>query len=361
MAQARPGFRESRACAFAARWGQRAPGNKRLTLDRSPGPEHRDVAVGVLRRADGAVLLGRRRAGGHLAGYWEFPGGKLDTGETPRAALARELREELGVDIADAQPLIRHRHHYPASADHPERQVALHTFEVTAWRGEPRGQQGQALRWSRPDDIDPAELPAANGPLLAAARLPEVYAISAECIGDLDEYLTHIDRWAKHGVRLACLRSPNLDASSYRLLAQRALERARRCGITLLLHGDAALAAALGADGVHLPGAALDALRERPLPASRWLAASCHNARQLAQAARIGCDFAVLSPVAATASHPGQAPLGWPRFAALADGAGMPVYALGGMTPADLATARSNGARGVAIMRALWTSPRQMA
>ena len=320
----------------------------------------RDVAVGVLRRADGAVLLSRRLAGSHLAGCWEFPGGKLDAGETPPAALARELREELDIELTAAQPLIRHRHHYPASADHPERQVVLHTFEVTAWHGEPRGLQGQALRWSQPDDIDPAELPAANGPLLAAARLPDVYAISAECTGDLDEYLDHIDQWARHGVRLGCLRSPNLDAGSYRLLAQRALERARRCGITMLLHGDAALAETLGADGVHLPGAALEALCERPLAASRWLAASCHNAQQLAQAARIGCDFAVLSPVAATASHPDQAPLGWPRFAALAGVAAMPVYGLGGMTPADIATARSNAARGVAIMRALWAAPRPL-
>lgn len=312
------------------------------------------VAVGVLRRANGDVLLGQRKAGTHLAGCWEFPGGKLEPGETPQAALARELREELGIEIVAAQPLIRHRHHYPASADHPARQVVLHTFEVTTWHGEPRGVQGQALRWAQPDTIDPTSLPPANGPLLTAARLPDLYAISAEYTGDLDAYLAHIDHWATHRVRLACLRSPSLDPAAYCQLAEHALAHARHHGIVLLLHGDAELALELGAAGVHLPGRVLAATDERPVPPSLWLAASCHDASQLEQAARIGCDFAVLSPVAATASHPGREPLGWPRLGELAEVATMPVYALGGMILADVATARASGARGAALVRGLW-------
>ena len=317
-----------------------------------------DVAVGVLRRSDGAVLLSHRPAGTHLAGCWEFPGGKLEAAETPKDALQRELREELGVEVTAAQPLIRHRHHYPATPGHAGRCVVLHTFEVTAWQGEPRGLQGQALRWCRPDDIDPAVLPPANGPLLAAARLPSIYAISAEFAEPMDAYLAHIDRWAERGVRLACLRSPGLGAVAYRRLAERALKQTRRLGIALLLHGDAALAEELGAAGVHLPGAQLAGTTRRPIASSKWLAASCHDAAQLAQAARIGCDFAVLSPVAATASHPGQEALGWRRFGDLADGATMPVYALGGMGESDVATARQHGARGVAVVRALWQGGR---
>ena len=312
------------------------------------------IAVGVLRRADGAVLLSQRRAGSHLAGCWEFPGGKLETGETPPAALARELREELGIDVVTAEPLIRHHHHYPASVDHPARHVVLHTFEVTAWHGEPRARQGQALRWAQPDAIDPSDLPPANGPLLTAARLPDLYAISAEYSGDLDEYLAHIDHWAARGVRLACLRSPGLDAASYRDLAEHALARARRHGIALLLHSDATLAMELGAAGVHLPGRVLADTAGRPVPPPRWLAASCHDAAQLAHAARIGCDFAVLSPVAATASHPGQEPLGWQRFEELVETARLPVYALGGMAELDTSNARTHGGRGIAAQRALW-------
>ena len=312
------------------------------------------VAVGVLRRADGDVLLSRRLTGTHLAGYWEFPGGKLEPGETPQAALARELREELGIEIIAAQPLIRHRHHYPASADHPARQVVLHTFEVTAWHGEPRGLQGQALRWAQPDTIDPTSLPPANGPLLTAARLPDLYAISAEYTGDPDTYLAHIDHWADRGVRLACLRSPALEPAAYRRLAERALAHTRRHGIALLLHGDAALAMELGAAGVHLPGRALAATAKRPVPQSLWLAASCHDAPQLEKAAHMGCDFAVLSPVAVTASHPTREPLGWHHFAELVEPADLPLYALGGVTPEDTLIARGHGARGIAALRALW-------
>ncbi|MGE0811077.1 MAG: Nudix family hydrolase [Immundisolibacter sp.] len=312
------------------------------------------VAVGVLRRADGDVLLSQRMAGTHLAGYWEFPGGKLEPGETPQAALARELREELGIEIVAAEPLIRHRHHYPAGANHPARQVVLHTFEITAWNGEPRGVQGQALHWAQPDTIDPGSLPPANGPLLTAARLPDLYAISAEYTGAPDAYLAHIDHWATRGVRLACLRSPGLDSAAYRHLAEHALARARQHGIALLLHGDAALAMELGAAGVHLPGRVLAATTKRPVPQSLWLAASCHDASQLEKAAHIGCDFAVLSQVAVTASHPGQPPLGWQRFKHLVDASGLPVYALGGVRQEDATMSRSMGGRGIAAQRSLW-------
>ena len=312
-----------------------------------------DVAVGVLRRGDD-ILLTRRLAGTHLAGYWELPGGKFEPGETARQALLRELHEELGITATAVRALIRHRHRYA------ERTVCLHAFEVTAWQGEPRGQQGQALRWARPDAIDPAELPPADGPLLTAARLPDVYAISGEYAGDLDDFLRRVARLAEAGVRLLCLRSPALDSATYARLARAAQALARPAGMTLLLHGaDPALptlAAELGA-GFHLPARRLAALESRPLPAGLWCAASCHDAAELALAARLGCDFAVLSPVAPTASHPGAAVLGWSGFAALVEQAALPVYALGGMRPQLADIARAHGGQGVAVLRGLWQAP----
>jgi 8-oxo-dGTP diphosphatase len=317
-----------------------------------------EVAVGVLRRGDGAVLLGRRPAGGHLAGYWEFPGGKLEAGETPLQALARELHEELGIVVDAAAPLVRRHHHYPASADHPERRVVLHTFEVTAWHGEPRGRLGQALRWSAPHAIDPADLPAANGPLLTAVRLPDVYAISGGVDADREAFLQRVRRLPSRGVRLLCLRCPGLAPDAYRALAAAVIGVARPLGVAVMLHGDdaglAALAVTLGAAGVHLPARALRTGAGRTLPGALWLAASCHDADELAAAAAAGCDFAVLSPVAVTASHPQQAPLGWARFEALLETAALPVYALGGMRPDDAALARRHGGRGVAVLRAVW-------
>lgn len=316
------------------------------------------VAVGVLRRASGEILLSRRLTGAHLAGYWELPGGKFEPGETAEQALQRELREELGIAVLTARPLIRHRHHYAASDDHPARQVVLHAFEITAWQGEPRGLQGQALRWAVADSIDPAALPPADGPLLVAARLPDVYAISGDFDGDQAAFLGRVERLAARGVRLLCLRCPGLAPDVYRTLALAVLGLARPAGMQVLLHGAADslidLVPRLGAAGVHLPARAVAGLTRRPLPVGLWCAASCHDAAELVQAARVGCDFAVLSPVAPTASHPDQLPLGWARFAELTDVAALPVYALGGLRPADLATARRHGGQGVAAVRELW-------
>ncbi len=308
------------------------------------------VAVGVLRR-EGAILVTRRLADTHLAGYWEFPGGKFEPGETPHQALVRELHEELGITALTARPLIRHRHPYPT------RDVVLHTFEVTAWQGEPRGRQGQALRWLPADIIDPAELPPADGPLLTAARLPGLYAISGDFDGDHADFLGRVERLIAAGVRLLCLRCPDLDADTYRALAAVVLSLARPGGMQVLLHGAAAWAPRLAAElgvGIHLPARAVAGLDHRPVPAGVWCAASCHKAEELAQAAHVGCDFAVLSPVAVTASHPDQAPLGWARFAELVDSAALPVYALGGMRPEQATTAREHGGQGVAVLRGLW-------
>jgi 8-oxo-dGTP diphosphatase len=108
------------------------------------------------------------------------------------------------------------------------------------------------------------------------------------------------------------------------------------------------------ADGVHLDSTRLMSARSRPVPGTCWLAASCHDARELAQAMRIGADFVVLSPVAATPDHAQAPPLGWQRFASLVEGVNLPVFALGGMGPEHLDDAWQHGAQGIAAIRALW-------
>src|SRR6185312_8528944 len=119
----------------------------------------------------------------------------------------------------------------------------------------------------------------------------------------------------------------------------------------LLVNHDIELARELGV-GVHLRAAQLRELRERPLPRDAWVGVSCHDAAELDLAAGLGADFATLSPVRATASHPHAAPLGWERFAQLVEDARLPVYALGGVGPGDLDHARAAGAQGVAGIRA---------
>ncbi|HUN91231.1 MAG TPA: NUDIX domain-containing protein [Burkholderiaceae bacterium] len=128
-----------------------------------------DVAVGVLIRPDRAVLLADRPAGKPYAGYWEFPGGKIEKGETPAVALARELHEELGIEVeaADCLPWVVYEH------DYPHAYVRLHFQRVTRWRGEPRPREGQRLMFLAPGAPPPQPLlPAAQPALgwLAAGR-----------------------------------------------------------------------------------------------------------------------------------------------------------------------------------------------
>jgi len=131
------------------------------------------VVAGVLTDAGGRVLLAQRPAGKHLAGGWEFPGGKLDAGEARRHGLYRELAEELGVAALHAHPLIRVRHRYP------QRTVLLDVWVVTRYRGVPAGRDGQRLRWCRRSALQRADLLAADRPVIAALRLPERLTASA--------------------------------------------------------------------------------------------------------------------------------------------------------------------------------------
>lgn len=311
------------------------------------------VMAGVLRDAQGRVLLAQRPVGKHLAGLWEFPGGKLEPGEHPQRALARELHEELGIHLesADGVPLIRIPWHYG------ERGLLLDAWQFTRWQGTPVSLEGQALQWLSPSAVDPAILAPADRPILQALRLPSTYLITpADVTPDqATPWQLRLDAALQRGVRLIQLRLPRWPVEQVRALAARLQERTVQCEACLLLNSDIDGALALGAGvGVHLTSAQLAALADRPLPWTQVVGASCHDASQLGQAVRTGADFATLSPVSPTASHPEAAPLGWSRFQELAETAALPVYALGGMTPAQIDEARGHSGQGVAGIGAFW-------
>lgn len=296
----------------------------------------------------GRILLTRRAQHLHQGGLWEFPGGKLKSGEDTAQALRREIHEELGIEVLVHRPLIRISHAYP------DRTVLLDVQRVTNWRGEPRGMEGQPLSWVAPEALSDYPLPAADGPIVAAIRLPDQYLITPAELTDEEILLNHLTLRLQAGIRLLQLRLPRLAPDRYQMLAQRIATLCRRYSARLMLNAPASWVEACGADGVHLSARRLLACERRPLPANLWLAASCHDRQQLRHAARIGVDFAVLSPVLATASHPEAVPLGWARFQALVKEVAFPVYALGGMAPGMRDRAWSRGAQGVAAIRGLW-------
>ncbi|HEY9130880.1 MAG TPA: Nudix family hydrolase [Dyella sp.] len=308
------------------------------------------VMAGVLRDAEGRVLLAQRPPGKHLAGLWEFPGGKCEPGEAPEAALARELREELGISIESSIPLIRVPWRYERGA------LCLDTRIVECWQGEPASLEGQALRWQEPGAIDLAELAPADRPILQALRLPERYVITPAdaVVGERDAWRARIEAALEQGTRLLQLRFPVWPVEAVRELAAALLPAARAAGASLLLNGDIDGARELGI-GVQLKRKQLRACGdERPLPLGQLIAVSCHDADELTCAVAIGADFATLSPVLPTASHPGTEPLGWEHFAVLAESASLPVYALGGLATGHVAMAKEHGAQGVAGIRGFW-------
>ena len=131
-------------------------------------PPEIHVIAGALSDAQGRVLIAQRPRGRHMAGRWEFPGGKLAFGEDSYDGLRRELAEELGVVVREARPLIRLRH------DYPDRRVLLDVWQVTAYDGEPKSLESQALAWARPDELPSHDLLEADRAIVTALRLPRL-------------------------------------------------------------------------------------------------------------------------------------------------------------------------------------------
>ncbi len=304
------------------------------------------VAAGILFDPQGRVLLGQRPASKVYAGYWEFPGGKVESGESLRQALDRELKEELGIDVTQADPWMTQQF------DYPHARVRIRFFRVTAWQGELTALEHSALAWQHPGAFDLAPMLPANTPMLAALTLPAEYAISqSQALGEA-VFLAALEQRLQGGLRLLQLREPLLAPSDWPGWAAGVIERCHAKGAQVLVNSGAPAIVHAMADGLHLR--AVDLMRCRERPAARIVGASCHDAAELAQAARIGADFALIGPVLATPSHPGQNGIGWPEFGRLADQALLPVYAIGGLRSDDLPVARTHGAHGLALLSAAW-------
>ena len=306
-----------------------------------------EVAAAVLTQPDGRVLLAQRPPGKAYAGYWEFPGGKVEAGESLEAALARELHEELGIVVTRPCRWITRVFEYPHAT------VRLNFFRVFDWQGTPHPHEGQVFSWQLPDAVEVTPLLPANFPIVKALSLPPVLGIShAEALG-VDTFLARLDVALADGLRLIQLRDKTLPDDTRLQLARETVRRAHLQGARVLVNGPLDLARAAGADGIHLDSSAAARLTARPDCA--WVGVSCHDTAELLHAADLGADFALLSPVLPTQTHPGATTLGWAAFSALAAASPIPVYGLGGLGRDDVALAQSHGAHGVALLRGAWT------
>jgi 8-oxo-dGTP diphosphatase len=306
------------------------------------------VAAAAVLDARGRVLIAQRPVHVHQGGLWEFPGGKLEQGESPRQALERELQEELGIRVGTARQLIQVPH------DYPDKSVLLDVWRVEDYTGNPLGREGQPLEWVALNDLDKYAFPAANVPIIRALRLPDRYLITPEPGCDTSRFLEVLMRAIERGISLVQLRARQQTEENYRELALAAVKLCRPANVSLLLNCAPHLVSELGAQGVHLTGRRLMELKRRPLDPGYLVAASCHNREEVIHAGKLGLDFIVLSPVRETASHPGTPAIGLDGLRSLCDLAAMPAYALGGMQEADIESVRKCGARGIAAIRGLW-------
>lgn len=304
-----------------------------------------EVAVAILTRPDGSFLLASRPAGKPYAGYWEFPGGKIEPGESPVQALSRELDEELGIALNRATPWLTRIFSYPHAT------VRLRFYRVTQWQGEPVPREQQQFIWQTADRISVSPLLPACIPVVRSLMLPPVYAITHATETGVETSLLSIQRAIQNGVKLLQIREKTMPRDQLQHYAQAVLQLAHDHQAIVLLNQDIALAQTLQADGVHLTSPQLLSLTVRP--AVNWCGASCHTAEELKHAEQLGVDFITLSPVCPTLSHPNAESLGWDKFATLIRDYSLPVYALGGLLPVDLETAREHGAHGIAMMRGI--------
>jgi len=305
-----------------------------------------EVAAAVLQKPDGSFLLAQRPPDKIWAGYWEFPGGKIEPGETPYHALVRELREELGITVTTSYPWVTRVYTYPHAT------VRLNFFRVTAWSGDLHPHEGQQFSWQRMPVISVSPVLPANAPFLRALSLPVLYAISNVAELGEQEFMRRMEAALRNGLRMVQLREKDYSRAALRALALKMQPLIRRHDARLMINADIDLVQEIGADGLQLTGAQLAELSARP--AVDWCGASCHSAEELRRAEALGCDFALLSPVLATQSHPGASHLGWERFSAIVAGSSIPVYALGGLTHDDMHSAWQHGAHGIALLRQAW-------
>lgn len=311
------------------------------------------VAVGVIVNADGKILIAKRSLNAHQGGLWEFPGGKVDAGETIEQALVRELYEELAIEVLASQPLIQIRHHYP------DKSVLLDVHKITRFTGEPCGNEGQPIQWVDAKELNNFEFPAANHPIISAINLPEKYVVTGAYLDDRD-FIARLNSALVAGLRIVQLRIADFSADIHQHLLYATLEAVNQSDATLVINCSFAefnRATQSHPDtnfGLHLNRHHAKAINERPVGREVLFGVSCHNTEEIVHAQKIGADYLLLSPVLPTDSHPSAASFGWELFSALVELANVPVYALGGVSEEHIETAQSSGAQGVAGISAWW-------
>jgi 8-oxo-dGTP diphosphatase len=307
------------------------------------------VSVGVIGQKHGSYLLSLRNKPRSFSGLWEFPGGKIETGESGVEALTRELYEEVGIKVSvEPIPLINFKYEYSDFI------VEMHVYRLEEWEGSPISCEGQQLMWVTLEELLSTKMPDANDAIKSALRLPKTCLITPDFEGDELSYLNQLQVCLSNGVKLVQLRMPGSSQVCVARIAREALALCRNHMATLLINNEPSLVDELHADGLHLPSYILKDLSERPISEQSLLSTSCHNKSEVAHANKVGVDFGYICPINKPFSHDSPSILGWEAAAELASLANFPVFALGGLKKGDTEHAGNLGFQGVSMVTALW-------
>jgi len=311
------------------------------------------IAVAVIVNTNNEVCISLRHKNAHQGGLWEFPGGKMEQGETIEQALRREIKEELNLEIKQSRSLITIKHRYHNKA------VCLHVRKVTLYKGEASGLEGQQVKWLPLCQLFVDDFPVANLFIIKALQLPDKYLITGK-FSDSDNFIYKLKAALNNGVKLIQLRlkkNSMESISQLQCLLEQSSAICKQAEANLMLNLSADYLHRLDLSTIEFAGYHADSKTLRSLtqrPEGSLFSASCHNLQELSLASSLKADFVVLSPVQKTASHPDMPAMGWQKFSSLIDGLPIPVYALGGVSESDLEIAWQHGAQGIAAISGLW-------
>lgn len=309
------------------------------------------VAVAVVKNQREEFLIAKRAKESHQGNLWEFPGGKVEQGETVLKALKRELFEETGITLNEATPLIRVHHNYG------DKSVLLDVWSVNDFKGKAYGKEEQKICWVNKEKFSSYDFPAANYSIIKALQLPDKYMITGE-FDDENELLARIQSGLNKGIKLIQFRAHHLLAEKYFEYAKKIFLLCIKVNAKLLLNTSIVnykkYYAVNFSHGLHLSSIELKNLTEESDLSGILISASVHNEDELRQAKINNIDFVVLSPVKKTRSHPDVSPLGWNNFCELVDKINIPVYALGGMSEDDIPTIKKHGGQGMSAISEFW-------
>lgn len=304
------------------------------------------VAIGIIENNSSQVLVSQRKQNVHLPNCWEFPGGKAEVGESFKAALRREFAEELGIQVTVVEKLLAFEYQYA------EQLILFQVFKIKKFLGEIKPAENQALQWKSIHELTSLKFPPANYAIINAMTLPPLFMI-ADYAESQENIFQAIQAQIRAGIRLIQLRAHDLNKNKYIALAKEIYEYCSAHDAKLIVNCELSWCDELQCDGVHLTANRLRQLgMDNNDVQGKYFSASCHNLEEIMLANKIGVHCIFLGAVHETASHPNQQALGWNTFSQLSRHANSPVYALGGMSKEDVATAYAFGAQGIAAIRA---------